>query len=48
MAAEGPRVGRRTEEFTAVELSDDEKPPLITQLWDAFAGLGPLEGKRHR
>jgi deazaflavin-dependent oxidoreductase (nitroreductase family) len=43
------RVGRRTEPFTAVELSDDEKPPLLRaylKKWKFevgvfFGGVGP-------
>lgn len=43
------RVGRRVQPFTAVELSDDEKPPLLRaylKKWKFevgvfFAGVGP-------
>jgi deazaflavin-dependent oxidoreductase (nitroreductase family) len=43
------RVGRRTEPFTAVELSDDEKPPLLRaylkkwkfEVGAFFGGVGP-------
>ena len=43
------RVGRRTEPFTAVELADDEKPPLLRaylKKWKFevgvfFGGVGP-------
>jgi deazaflavin-dependent oxidoreductase (nitroreductase family) len=43
------RVGRRTEPFTAVELSDDEKPPVLRsylkkwkfEVGAFFAGVGP-------
>ena len=43
------RVGRRTEPFTAVELSDDEKPPVLRaylKKWKFevgvfFGGVGP-------
>jgi deazaflavin-dependent oxidoreductase (nitroreductase family) len=43
------RVGRRTQPFTAVELADDEKPPLLREYlkkWKFevgafFAGVGP-------
>jgi deazaflavin-dependent oxidoreductase (nitroreductase family) len=43
------RVGRRTEPFTAVELSEDEKPPALRaylkkwkfEVGTFFAGVGP-------
>lgn len=43
------RVGKRTQPFTAVELSDDEKPPLLRaylkkwkfEVGAFFAGVGP-------
>jgi deazaflavin-dependent oxidoreductase (nitroreductase family) len=43
------RVGRRTEPFAAVELSDDEKPPLLRaylkkwkfEVGAFFSGVGP-------
>jgi deazaflavin-dependent oxidoreductase (nitroreductase family) len=43
------RVGRRTEPFAAVELSDDEKPPVLRsylkkwkfEVGAFFAGVGP-------
>ena len=43
------RVGRRTEAFTAVELSDEEKPPLLRsylkrwkfEVGAFFGGVGP-------
>jgi hypothetical protein len=43
------RVGRRTQSFRAVELTDDEKPPLLRaylKKWKFevgvfFAGVGP-------
>ena len=43
------RVGRRTESFTAVELADDEKPPLLRaylkkwkfEVGTFFGGVGP-------
>jgi deazaflavin-dependent oxidoreductase (nitroreductase family) len=42
-------VGRRAEDFTAVELADDEKPPILREYlrrwkWEVgafFAGVGP-------
>jgi deazaflavin-dependent oxidoreductase (nitroreductase family) len=42
-------VGRRAEEFTATELTDDEKPPILREYlrrwkWEVgafFAGVGP-------
>jgi deazaflavin-dependent oxidoreductase (nitroreductase family) len=42
-------VGRRAEEFAAVELSDEEKPPILREYlrrwkWEIgafFAGVGP-------
>ncbi len=42
-------IGRRAEEFSAVELPDDEKPPLLREYlrrwkWEVgqfFGGLGP-------
>ena len=43
------RVGRRTEDFTATEVTDEEKPPLLRAYlkkwkWEAgafFGGVGP-------
>jgi F420H(2)-dependent quinone reductase len=43
------RVGRRVENFTATELPDDEKPPLLREYlrrwkWEVgafFGGVGP-------
>lgn len=43
------RVGRRTEPFTAVEVADDDKPPLLREYlrrwkWEVgvfFGGVGP-------
>jgi deazaflavin-dependent oxidoreductase (nitroreductase family) len=43
------RVGRRTEPFTAVELADDDKPPLLRaylrkwriEVGTFFKGVGP-------
>jgi deazaflavin-dependent oxidoreductase (nitroreductase family) len=43
------RVGRRTEQFAAVELTDDEKPPLLRsylkkwkfEVGAFFSGVGP-------
>jgi hypothetical protein len=43
------RVGRRTEQFAAVELTDDEKPPLLRsylkkwkfEVGAFFGGVGP-------
>jgi deazaflavin-dependent oxidoreductase (nitroreductase family) len=45
-------LGRRAEPFTAVELSDDEKPPLLREYlrrwkWEVgafFGGVGPDSG----
>jgi deazaflavin-dependent oxidoreductase (nitroreductase family) len=42
-------VGRRAEDFTAVELADDEKPPILREYlrrwkWEVgafFGGIGP-------